>query len=78
MYYRRPLGSLGLLRVLDTHKRRGLGNLAVRYLSKVLAEKDIEVAATVVFDNLPSRSMFEKLGFKVIDKVYWADKPANK
>ncbi|XP_037805749.1 uncharacterized protein LOC119599895 isoform X1 [Lucilia sericata] len=74
----RPLGSLGLLRILDTHKRRGLGNLAVRYLSKFLADNDIEVAATVVFDNVPSCSMFDKLGFKVIDKVYWVDKPANK
>ncbi|KAM7340990.1 uncharacterized protein ACRADG_003981 [Cochliomyia hominivorax] len=74
----RPLGSLGLLQIMDTHKRRGLGNLAVRYMSKLLAEKDIEVAATVVFDNVPSRSMFEKLGFTIIDKVYWVDKPANK
>lgn len=63
---------------MDTHKRKGLGNLAVRYMSKLLAEKDIEVAATVVFDNVASRAMFEKLGFTIIDKVYWADKPANK
>ncbi|XP_037805747.1 uncharacterized protein LOC119599892 [Lucilia sericata] len=73
-----PLGALGLLQVMDTHKRKGFGNLAVRYMSKLLAEKDIEVTAPVVFENVPSRSMFEKLGFKVIDKVYWADKPANK
>lgn len=78
MFFSLPLGALGLLQVMDTHKRKGFGNLAVRYMSKLLAEKDIEVTAPVVIENVASRAMFEKLGFKVIDKVYWADKPANK
>ncbi|KAM7351783.1 uncharacterized protein ACRADG_004517 [Cochliomyia hominivorax] len=73
-----PLGALGLLQVMDTYKRKGYGNLAVRYMSKHLAEKDIEVTAPVVISNVASRSMFETLGFKIIDKVYWAEKPANK
>ena len=38
---------------------------------------DGRLHAPVVFDNVASRSMFEKLGFKVVDKVYWAYKPAN-
>ncbi|XP_065356120.1 uncharacterized protein LOC135950512 [Calliphora vicina] len=72
------LGSLGLLQVMDTHKRKGFGNLIVRYMSKLLAENEIEVTAPVVIDNVASRAMFEKLGFKVIEKVYWADIIANK
>ncbi|TMW42104.1 hypothetical protein DOY81_012816 [Sarcophaga bullata] len=67
-----------MLQVIETHKRRGFGNLAVRYMSKLLAEKNIEVTAPVVYKNIASRSMFEKLGFSVIDKVYWVDKPATK
>ena len=46
-------------------------------MSKLLAEKNIEVTAPVVDKNIASRSMFEKLGFSVIDKVYWVDKPAT-
>ncbi|XP_075154017.1 uncharacterized protein LOC142227386 [Haematobia irritans] len=69
-----PIGSLGLLQVEETHKRKGLGALAVKLMSKYLAEKGIEVTAPVVFANTPSRSMFKKLGFNIIDNVYWTFK----
>lgn len=69
--HRLPSGSLGLLRVVDTHKRRGLGSLMVRYLSKKISELGDEVRAPVVTENTPSRKMFEKLGFQQIDHVYW-------
>ncbi|XP_017855290.1 uncharacterized protein LOC108608432 [Drosophila busckii] len=68
---RLPLGSLGILQVRDTHKRLGLGSLMVRYLSKKISELGEEVLAPVVPVNMASRSMFEKLGFQSIDKVYW-------
>ncbi|XP_004530236.1 uncharacterized protein LOC101450075 [Ceratitis capitata] len=74
---RLPIGSLGLLQVMDTHKRMGLGNLVVRYMAKLIAGKGLEVTAPVVFANVPSRTMFEKLGFKVIDNVYWVLLPAS-
>ncbi|XP_058984682.1 uncharacterized protein LOC101899829 [Musca domestica] len=66
-----PLGALGLLQVENTHKRKGFGSLVVKLLSKFLAENNIEVTAPVVVKNVASRSMFEKLGFKEVDKVYW-------
>uniref|UniRef100_A0A1I8P1D7 N-acetyltransferase domain-containing protein n=1 Tax=Stomoxys calcitrans TaxID=35570 RepID=A0A1I8P1D7_STOCA len=69
-----PLGSLGLLQVEESHKRKGLGMLAVKIISKYLAEQGIEVTAPVVFANVPSRSMFKQLGFKIIDNVYWTFK----
>lgn len=69
--YRLPLGALGLLQVENTHKRKGFGSLVVKLLSKFLAENNIEVTAPVVVKNVASRSMFEKLGFKEVDKVYW-------
>ncbi|XP_017859275.1 PREDICTED: uncharacterized protein LOC108611260 [Drosophila arizonae] len=69
---RLPSGALGLLRVVDTHKRLGLGSLMVRYLSKKISELGDEVRAPVVTENTPSRKMFEKLGFQQIDHVYWS------
>ncbi|KAL9929049.1 uncharacterized protein ACN427_009390 [Glossina fuscipes fuscipes] len=72
-----PLGSLGLLQVIDSRKRQGLGQLVVRYMSKLIAKKGLDVTASVVFANVASRSMFEKLGFKIVDKVYWIRKPAK-
>ncbi|KAH8409366.1 hypothetical protein KR222_001793, partial [Zaprionus bogoriensis] len=68
---RLPLGSLGLLQVLESHKRLGLGNLLVRYLSKQISALGDEVLAPVITENTPSRKMFEKLGFQQIDYVYW-------
>ncbi|XP_004530232.1 uncharacterized protein LOC101449533 [Ceratitis capitata] len=70
-----PMGALGLLQVLDTHKRLGLGNLAVRYLSKLIAAKGFEVTAPVVFQNVASRSLFAKLGFKPIGNAYFVVVP---
>lgn len=68
---RYALGSLGLLQVQESHKRLGLGSLLVRYLSKQISELGDEVLTPVVTENIPSRRMFEKLGFKQIDYVYW-------
>ncbi|XP_062138697.1 uncharacterized protein LOC133847559 [Drosophila sulfurigaster albostrigata] len=68
---RLPLGSLGLLQVLSSQKRLGLGSLMVRVLSKKIAEQNLDVFAPVVTENTPSRRMFEKLGFEKIDDIYW-------
>uniref|UniRef100_A0A0A1WEI1 Glycine N-acyltransferase-like protein 1 n=1 Tax=Zeugodacus cucurbitae TaxID=28588 RepID=A0A0A1WEI1_ZEUCU len=71
-----PHGALGMLQVLEGYRRRGIGSLLVRYMAKLLASYDLEVMAPVVHDNLIFRGMFKKLGFKVVDKTYWAHKPA--
>ncbi|KAH8271094.1 hypothetical protein KR018_007810 [Drosophila ironensis] len=70
---RLPIGSLGLLQVLESHKRLGLGSLMVRSLSKTISDLGDQVLAPVVNKNVASRSMFEKLGFRSIDSTYWAD-----
>ncbi|XP_036327946.1 uncharacterized protein LOC118740497 [Rhagoletis pomonella] len=72
---RLPIGALGLVQVVDTHKRLGLGSLVVSEISKLIASKGLEVTAPVIFENAASRSMFEKLGFKPIDNVYWTPVP---
>ncbi|XP_017025658.1 uncharacterized protein [Drosophila kikkawai] len=70
---RLPIGSLGLLQVLDSHKRMGLGQLMVKSLSKKISALGDQVLSPVVHKNTASRNMFEKIGFQAIDTVYWAD-----
>ncbi|KAH8249771.1 hypothetical protein KR032_012220 [Drosophila birchii] len=69
---RSPHGSLSHLHVLAAHRRQGLGSLAVRFMAKEIVATGSEALATVVFENENSRRMFEKLGFKPINKIYWA------
>ncbi|KAH8241096.1 hypothetical protein KR026_012060 [Drosophila bipectinata] len=70
---RLPIGSLGLLQVLDTHKRLGLGSLLVKSMAIKISDLGDQVLAPVVTKNIPSRTMFEKIGFRAIDTTYWAD-----
>lgn len=70
-----PLGSLGLLQVLETHKRKGLGSLMVRAMAKQYAEKGMETMAPVVESNVASLAMFKNIGFSQIDKALWINKP---
>ncbi|KAH8249768.1 hypothetical protein KR032_012221, partial [Drosophila birchii] len=71
--FRLPIGSLGLLQVLDSHKRLGLGQLMVKTVSKKISALGEQVLAPVVYQNTASRNMFEKIGFQPIDTVHWAD-----
>ena len=68
---RLPIGALGVLHVLDSHRRLGLGSLMVRCLAKEISELGDEVLAPVIKENTVSRKMFEKLGFQKIDDLYW-------
>ncbi|XP_053961443.1 uncharacterized protein LOC128865294 [Anastrepha ludens] len=70
-----PMGCLGLLQVLDTHKRMGFGNLAIRHMSKLIAARGLEVTAPVVFQNVASRSLFKKLDFKPVGNAYFVVVP---
>ncbi|EDV59285.2 uncharacterized protein LOC6541451 [Drosophila erecta] len=69
---RSPHGSLSNLHVLSSHRRKGLGSLAVRFMAHEIKSTGSEVLATVVPGNEGSRRMFEKLGFTPINKLYWA------
>ncbi|EDW88435.1 uncharacterized protein LOC6527635 [Drosophila yakuba] len=69
---RLPIGSLGVLQVLESHKRLGLGSLMVKSMAKKISAAGDPVFTPVVTKNTASRSMFEKLGFRVIDTLYWA------
>ncbi|XP_017060398.1 uncharacterized protein LOC108100837 [Drosophila ficusphila] len=69
---RLPIGSLGLLQVLESHKRLGLGSLLVKSMAKKISALGDQVTAPVVTANTASRNMFEKIGFRPIDTTYWA------
>jgi GNAT superfamily N-acetyltransferase len=64
-------GSFGNLQVSENHQRRGLGSFLVKFMSKKLAEENIDSTAGILDSNQKSREMFQKLGFKHIDNTYW-------
>ncbi|XP_055839996.1 uncharacterized protein LOC129907697 [Episyrphus balteatus] len=68
-----PFGALGLLQVIDSHKRKGFGSLVVKAMAKINAEKGIETMAPVVKENAGSLAMFRSLGFQGIDKIFFCE-----
>lgn len=69
--FRLQAGFLGALQVKDSYKRRGLGSLVVKVMAKKLAAMGHDTTALVGEANLPSRKLFESLGFKLLDTAYW-------
>lgn len=66
-----PNGLLGALQTDDKYYGFGYASLVTRYLSKIIAELGYDVYADIYEQNKPSRSLFEKLGFKAVGKVQW-------
>lgn len=69
--FRMQYGGLGNLQVKDTYRRRGIGSLIVKAMTKAIADSGDDVFASVYAINKASRNMFEKIGFKVVDTLYW-------
>ncbi|BFF95891.1 uncharacterized protein DMAD_13198 [Drosophila madeirensis] len=72
---RSPHGSLSNLHVLAAYRRAGVGSTIIRFIAEVIEGTDSEVLATVLPENEKSRNMFEKLGFEIINTVYWSVMP---
>lgn len=65
-------GSLAVLQVDEKHQRKGYGEIVTKAIVKKIAiESDINITANIVFDNIKSNNLFEKLGFKNIDRNFW-------
>ncbi|KAJ8963252.1 hypothetical protein NQ318_018718 [Aromia moschata] len=62
------LGQLGLLQTKEAHKKKGYAALVTRQLSKKIAEKGFNVFGTVLVNNVASIRLFEKLGFRSLEK----------
>lgn len=64
----------GLLLALQTDKNHlghGYAALVAKHVSKKIAESGFDIHAGVFEVNHPSRSLFQKLGYKTIGKVHW-------
>ncbi|KAH8391799.1 hypothetical protein KR215_004096, partial [Drosophila sulfurigaster] len=64
-------GYLGALQVSSSHQRRGFGSLVTKEIARRIGCLGQDVMALVNPQNTPSRVMFDKLGFKVIDQCHW-------
>ncbi|KAH8271810.1 hypothetical protein KR044_006500 [Drosophila immigrans] len=64
-------GLLAALQVDNAYKRRGFGTVVIAALSRDIGALGDDVTAEVHAENIPSSSIFNKLGFQVIDQCYW-------
>lgn len=62
---------LGALQTDEHHYGHGYGSLVSKYVSKKIAEMGQDTYAGVFEKNIPSRALFEKLGFKSIGEIHW-------
>jgi RimJ/RimL family protein N-acetyltransferase len=62
---------LNLYTVKD-HLRKGYAEIVTKAISKILAEKHgCDVTACIIVKNFKSLNLFNKLGFKEIDRTFW-------
>lgn len=66
IYFRLPIGILGLLQTDENYLRRGYAFLVKKYISKQVAEMGYDVYQCVMMDNVPAQAFGEKLGFKAV------------
>ncbi|XP_015033884.2 uncharacterized protein LOC6642057 [Drosophila willistoni] len=64
-------GFLAALHVKEAYQRRGFGVLVARELARRIAQLGQDVTAEVYAYNKASVSLFNKLGFRVIDQCHW-------
>lgn len=66
-------GQLGALQVDKEFYGRGLGMLLAKALSRKIAESGQDIGACIFNTNTHSLSIFEKLGFSVVDDIHWME-----
>lgn len=64
-------GALGALQVRPEFQGRRLGRLITAAMAKLLSEQGKDTFGFVGPTNTPSCKVFEGLGFKEIDRIYW-------
>lgn len=74
--FRLPSGLLGALQTDKEFYGQGYAELVVKHISKAIAKMGHDVYAGVLEGNTPSRSLFDKLGFKHNTIVYWIKPPS--
>lgn len=66
-----PIGLVGGLETDKQHFGHGYGSTVTKALSKKIAEMGDDIYAAVYDDNIPSHSLFKKLGFKRVGEVFF-------
>ena len=65
------MGLLFSLQSDKSYRKRGYGSLVLKALAKNVAELGNDSYGAVSEDNIASRTLFDRLDFKVIGKVYF-------
>lgn len=71
------MGLLGGLQTDEHYYGHGYGSLVTRALASKIAEMGDDLYAAIYLDNIPSHSLFKKLGFKQVGKVYFITTKIN-
>lgn len=72
-------GSMGLLEVKESCRRKGYGEIMEKFLINSQLEKGVPPYAHIIEDNTPSLCLQRKLGLDISkNKLYWMIKEDNK
>ncbi|XP_052896513.1 uncharacterized protein LOC128303563 [Anopheles moucheti] len=69
--FRLQAGPLGALQVDPEYLRRGFGTVVANATAKQIADLGHDCCALVNANNVPSKRMFERMGFKHSGEAYW-------
>uniref|UniRef100_A0A0A1XF82 Glycine N-acyltransferase-like protein 2 n=1 Tax=Zeugodacus cucurbitae TaxID=28588 RepID=A0A0A1XF82_ZEUCU len=70
--FQNDFSGLGILQVLPTEQRKGLGGFLAAYLCKqVAAVEQVHLSAWIVSENFKSKALLGKIGFKEVAKAEW-------
>ncbi|KXJ80087.1 hypothetical protein RP20_CCG026855 [Aedes albopictus] len=58
------LGIICVLYTVERYRRRGLAEVVLRSMVNKLAHRGMNAVTSVLLENVPSRALFEKLGFE--------------
>ncbi len=64
-------GSIGFLNVLEEHRNRGLGQQILLGLIRQKRELKEAVFGNIIYENLASKHLIEKLGFEFDRRMSW-------
>lgn len=71
MNSRRLSGLFSGLQTHDSYRQHGFGSLVTKALAKKVAEMGHDSYAGIADENISSRRLFEKVGFRATGRLYW-------
>lgn len=61
----------------DQHLGKGYARVVIKHMSKRIAEIGHDVYTDILEGNIPSRTLFGKLGFEEVGKIHYIDTKHN-